>query len=568
MNDDLELLRQRSRVGLWLALASNLLFVLADVRLKPPQMESLLLVKLAAIVAILAGMVALGRCRTRRAVTILSLCVLTIVVMASSVSGILIGDHVSTPILCLAVALLAATLLPWGGRAQLAASGITAAAVLLNLFGVTGGLGVAFGYPGVAGLFVFAASVYVAYVFERYRVAIGRQQDERLRAEHALRASEAELRRVFESLEDVFFRVDLSGRLLKVSPSVETLGYRPDQLIGADMGLLYLDTAERGRMLDELMRAGSLRDYDVQLVRAGGEPLWASIAAHLVHDADGRLIGVEGILRDVSARKAAEGEIRELNESAQRRARELEVANRELESFSYSVSHDLRGPLQGIDSFSAMLMEDYGERLDDRAKGYVLRVRAAAQRMGQLIDDLLALSRVTRAELRRELVNLSAIAGAIAEDLKLRDGRRQVTFRIEENITVAGDAVLLRIVLENLFDNAWKFTAGRESARIEFGCVEIDGERACYVRDDGVGFDMAYAGKLFGPFERLHSAHEFAGTGIGLATVERIVRRHHGRVWAHGEVGVGATFYFTVGKVPRSDAEDRRERAARQASAR
>jgi PAS domain S-box-containing protein len=568
MNDDLELFRQRSRVALWLALLSNLLFALADARLRPAEVEALLVVKLVAVTAILAAMVGLPRCRSRRVAIGVVLCVLTVVVGASSVSGILIHDRATTPILCLAVALFLATLLPWGGIAQLAASSIAAAAVLINLFGVTGNLDLVFSYPGVGGLFVLAGSVYVAHVFESYRQTIERQQEERLRAERALRASETELRRVFDSLEDVFFRVDLSGRVLKLSPSVAALGYRPDQLVGDDMRVLFLDSADRDRMLDELMRRNSVRDYDVCLVRAGGEALWASIAAHLVHDGDGRLVGVEGTMRDISPRKRAEGEIRDLNDSLQRRARELEVANRELESFSYSVSHDLRGPLRGIDSFSSMLMEDYGERLDDQGKGYIRRVRAAAQRMGQLIDDLLALSRVTRAELRRELVNLSAIGGAIAEDLRLRDQRRNVTFLIAENVTLAGDTVLLRIVLENLFDNAWKFTAGRESARIEFGCAEVDGERACFVRDDGVGFDMAYAGKLFGPFQRLHSAHEFAGTGIGLATVERIIRRHQGRVWAKGEVGAGATFYFTVGKTARAEAADHAERGKWRATGR
>ena len=238
----------------------------------------------------------------------------------------------------------------------------------------------------------------------------------------------------------------------------------------------------------------------------------------------------------------------ELEERVVERTAELVALNRELESFSYSVSHDLRAPLRSIDGFSRALLEDYYERLDDTGRDYLRRVRAASQRMGRLIDDLLTLSRVTRRELHRGRVNLSRIASAIADELRESDPERDVEFIIEPELVAYGDAHLLRVVLENLLGNAWKFTSRHPKARIEFGAIyQPDGATVYFVRDDGAGFDMAYADKLFGPFQRLHAMTEFEGNGIGLATVKRIINRHRGHIWAEGAVEQGATFYFTIG---------------------
>ena len=253
--------------------------------------------------------------------------------------------------------------------------------------------------------------------------------------------------------------------------------------------------------------------------------------------------------------ETANRELESANRDLEETNRELEGANKELEAFSYSVSHDLRAPLRSIEGFSQILLEDYADELDEEGRSYVARVRAASRRMALLIDALLDLSRVTRTEMRRRTVDLSALARDIAEELRKSQPEREVEFVIEGGLLANGDARLLRLVLENLLGNAWKFTSKKPEAKIEFGMVRNDrgtpssssSSSYYYVADNGAGFDARYSEKLFGAFQRLHGAQEFEGTGIGLATVARIVHRHGGRVWAEGEVGKGATFFFTLG---------------------
>ncbi|HEX7053488.1 MAG TPA: ATP-binding protein [Burkholderiales bacterium] len=257
------------------------------------------------------------------------------------------------------------------------------------------------------------------------------------------------------------------------------------------------------------------------------------------------------LAREVAERRRAEEEVLRLNAELEQRVRErttqLEYTNAELEAFCYSVSHDLRAPLRSIDGFSQALIEDFPQHVPEEAKGYLARIRSATQRMGQLIEDLLNLSRVSRGELQRRDVDLGQIAQEVVAELRQREPQRKIEVSVWEGLKAHADARLMRAALENLIGNAWKFSSRTAEARIEIGALR-DGEHATFfVRDNGAGFDMRYANKLFGAFQRLHGAGEFQGTGIGLATVQRIVHRHGGRIWADAQPGKGAVFYFTLG---------------------
>jgi len=253
-------------------------------------------------------------------------------------------------------------------------------------------------------------------------------------------------------------------------------------------------------------------------------------------------------VRDITNRKLSEAELQIYRDNLERlvtdRTNNLTALNRELEAFCYSVSHDLRAPLRGIDGFSQALLEDYGEIIDDQGQDYLHRVRSASQRMGLLIDDLLKLSKVTRADVSRSEVDLSELGREISQELKQSNPDRQVSFDIEDALMITADAELLRVMLSNLLGNAWKFTAKTDEARIELGSYSDNGRTTYYVKDNGAGFDMAYVDKLFIPFQRLHTPAEFEGTGIGLATVQRIVSRHGGEIWAEAKEEEGAAFYF------------------------
>jgi signal transduction histidine kinase len=292
--------------------------------------------------------------------------------------------------------------------------------------------------------------------------------------------------------------------------------------------------------LAETARAVSAqKDYSVRAVAEGRDEI-------------GLLVGTFNEMLDQIERQNADLEEarRELEARVETRTRDLATANKELEAFSYSVSHDLRAPLRAIDGFSKALQSDYGAQLDERARHYLERVRSGTQRMSGLIDDLLGLARLSRRELVRQRVDVSEVARRVAAELSRQHPSRAVRVEIHDGLSAEADSQLLTIVLENLMGNAWKFTGKRDDALIEVGS-KADGRVApFYVRDNGAGFDMTYADKLFGAFQRLHGDEDFEGTGIGLATVQRIVARHGGQIWAEGEVGKGATFYFTLEQRP------------------
>jgi PAS domain S-box-containing protein len=306
---------------------------------------------------------------------------------------------------------------------------------------------------------------------------------------------------------------------------------------------------------NEVLGRRSVFDREYRIIRHNsGDERWVHGLGKLEFGAHGHPVKMHGTIRDITERKMSEEEIQKLNAELEQRiaqrTAQLAVANEELEAFAYSVSHDLRAPLRGIDGWSLALLEDCRGQLDERGCDYLDRVRAETQRMGQLIDDLLQLSRVTRAEMRTGTADLSALANSVALRLQEANPDRAIEFTVQPGITVDGDAHLLEIVLTNLLGNAVKFTSTRPIARVEFGKVPAGNMVAYYVRDNGVGFDAAYAGKLFGAFQRMHRQSEFPGSGIGLATVQRIIHRHGGRVWADAQVGEGATFLFTLETSP------------------
>ena len=359
-----------------------------------------------------------------------------------------------------------------------------------------------------------------------------------------LAVSEERLRLMISGVKDhAILTLDPEGRVATWNDGAEHLkGYRAEEILGQHFSRFYpAEDIQSGKPPYELKVAteqGHFEDEGWRL-RKDGSRFWATVVITALRDDRGQLRGFGKVTRDMTARKRADEEIL-------LRTTQLEAANKELEAFSYSVSHDLRAPLRSIDGFSQALLEDYADKLDSVARDHLQRVRRAAQRMATLIDDMLNLSKVTRSAMHREKLNLSALANSIAAELREAEPGRQVEFVIENDLTAEGDSRLLRAALENLLGNSWKYTSGHPRARIEFGRTRQNGTSSFFVRDDGAGFNPRYAERLFGVFQRLHTATEFPGTGVGLATVQRIIRRHGGEIWAEGAVEKGATFYFTL----------------------
>lgn len=338
------------------------------------------------------------------------------------------------------------------------------------------------------------------------------------------------------------------------SPELEAIfGLDPGEFAGTEQAFLDLVHADdRAALQGAIAKAiDSRTDYEVEFrILPRNRPVAYMLGrGRASYDAKGRPSRLTSVGIDITDTKAAGQELLRLNAQLQRKVREsalqLEIINKELESFSYSVSHDLRAPLRSIRGFSEVLLERYADKLDARGQEFLKRACESSEHMDLLIENLLQLSRVTRAALKRQPVNLSALAEAIASELRKTEPQRLADFIIAPELWAEGDEALLRIALDNLLRNAWKFAAGKSPALIELGRTP-EPEAAFYVRDNGVGFDMAYAGKLFGVFQRLHSNSEFPGTGVGLATVQRIINRHGGRLWATGSVSEGATFYFRL----------------------
>jgi len=371
--------------------------------------------------------------------------------------------------------------------------------------------------------------------------------DERRRAEEALRASEARYRLLVEEAPLGIATFNQEALIEQLNPAAcGLLGYEPGELIGRDP-LTLVDLSDHAQIeVDKaLLVAGETRRMEQLLVRKDGSRL--PVMGSTRQMPDGRY---QYIFQDISERRLAEEAVRALNEQLDKRVRdrtaELEAANRELESFSYSVSHDLRAPLRAINGFSNLLISDYADKLSGEALMYLDKVKENANKMASLIDDLLTFSRLSRNPLKKRRVDLRGLVVQVIEELHTEMGEREVKWQIGELLPCQADPSLLKQVYANLIGNALKYTRPRPAPVIEIGSRQLRGQTVYHVRDNGVGFDMKYAGNLFGVFQRLHSEAEFEGTGIGLAIVQRIVNRHGGKIWAESEVDKGATFFFTL----------------------
>ena len=383
----------------------------------------------------------------------------------------------------------------------------------------------------------------------------------------ALRDSEARFRVMFEQAAVGVAQIQSdTGKFLRVNQKYcDITGYSPDELRQMEVkSVTYSDDLQIDLEQLRLLKAGTIHEYAVEqrYRRKDGSLLWVHLTVSPMWRMSGALHYHIAVVQDISARKQAEAEIRQLNAVLEQRVAErtaqLLAMNQEVEAFSYSVSHDLRIPLRSIDGFCKILAEDYGTALDEAGAEHLSRVRAAAQRMGIMIDDLLQLSLITRTQITCRHIDFSALAEEVVGMLREHAGPRTMTFTVQPGLDIYGDPSLLRILLENLLGNAVKYSSNTPQPKIEFGSMVQNDRSVYYVRDNGAGFDMAYAGKLFSAFQRLHRNEDYPGMGIGLATVKRIVNRHGGEVWAEGHPGKGAVFYFTLEAPGNSDKEQLR----------
>ena len=401
----------------------------------------------------------------------------------------------------------------------------------------------------------------------RQYVAIRADITDRKRVQEA----EAQLAAIVESSDDAIVGQDLHAVVTSWNAGAEKMfGFTPGEMIGQPMTRIIppdrLD--EEVKILVRVRRGESVGHFETQRVRKNGKLIAASVTVSPIRDAEGNVVGASKVARDITERKQTEGEIRKLNIELEhrviQRTTELETANKELEAFSYSVSHDLRAPLRAVDGFSQAVLEDFGAQLPEEGRHYLQTIRSGAQKMGALIDDLLAFSRLSRLPLNKREVDSARLVRDTLDELGYPLDARKIEMRIADLPPCLADAALLKQVWLNLLSNALKYTRQREPAVIEIGCTREpvsargftgaangNAENIYFIRDNGTGFDMRYAHKLFGVFQRLHRADEFEGTGVGLAIVQRIISRHGGRVWADAALDRGATFYFTLGEDPK-----------------
>jgi len=348
--------------------------------------------------------------------------------------------------------------------------------------------------------------------------------------------------KIIDQVRDSIVTTDLNGLITSWNNGATRLyGYTREEVMGRHISLLHSKDQQEliFQQVTEPLKQRGENEVDIQVICKSGEMLYIRLSLSLQYNENGEAIGVIGYATDISARKLAEQQL-----IAQQKA--LENANRELESFSYTVSHDLRAPLRSIEGFSTILYDEYYDKLDTTAKSHLDRIRRNTNKMASLIDDLLQLSRITRHTLHKEMFDIGSLAMDVVQKYKYENANRKIEFNVDSDMRVEGDANLIRIALDNLIDNACKYTGTRDVAKISFTKIDNNTPTVFCIKDNGVGFDMRYIDKLFGPFQRLHSPEEFTGNGIGLATVARIIKRHGGKIWAESEINQGAKFCFTL----------------------
>lgn len=368
------------------------------------------------------------------------------------------------------------------------------------------------------------------------------------------KSTEEKFQVIAQHIQDCIFMTDPKGTIIYMSPSCKQLfGFEPPEMMGRTF-ILYLHKDEVQRAMTRYQMA--MQDHKVdeplvlRMLRKDGEVFIGELVTCNFYE-DDKVKGNIGIIRDITERQKAHDELNNLNNILElrvnQRTEELETLNRELEAFSYTITHDLKSPLRSITGFSKSLLEDYSEVLDEEGKDYLQRINSSAGFLTQLIDDMLKLSKLTKAEINTVDVNISNLVKAEIEALQEAEPNRKAEIIIQPDIIVKGDNNLVRVVVQNLISNAWKFSAPKDTAKIEFGAEQKNGFTLCFVRDNGVGFDMNYYDKLFGTFQRLHSAEEFSGTGIGLVSAKRVIDKHKGEIWAESVLNEGTVFYFHFG---------------------
>ena len=385
----------------------------------------------------------------------------------------------------------------------------------------------------------------VSFVLDLTERKLAQAAIEQLRHERALGEQKAQLAAIVDASDDAIIGKTLDGVITSWNPGAHRIfGYSADEAVGKSISLLIPPGRESEEpAILEHVASGQVERFDTVRRRKDGRDLDVSVTSSPVRDASGRVSSISKVARDITDRVRAEAALARAKDAA-------ESANRELQAFSYSVAHDLRAPLRGMNGFARVLLDRYRDKFDAEGQDWLQEILLNAKKMGSLIDGLLSLAQWTRSELRPERVDLSAVVRDVVERLRASEPHRTVELLVEDKLCADVDSRLARALLENLLGNAWKFTSKAPTARIEFGATEKDGSAAFFIRDNGAGFDMTFASKLFAPFQRLHTSDEFPGTGIGLATVQRIVHRHGGHIWAEGVVDGGSTFWFTLAARP------------------